>query len=623
MEISKPKVMPNIRTVNTFLRCCLMSGEINQAELLVSKLKEYNIKADISTSEYLITLLCQGLLIEKALAHVGRVKIDNDETNAFAVATMKLCIARACGATGDWKGCRKALKGITSALEEEEKIQTSSWFSTDAIDGTTSGHRDDDNNEINNEEDNNSDDEEIPYKKIRSVTGGKKSWKGSGEDESRLESLRIYRQHKRSELKKEMKSLEQFLEHFSKINTGKGANHEWCKAMLARYGRMFSFPINHEINTDNDAISTNNNNDSNNINAAAAATNSESILSREECIEEILGILRSRLGLGNLLKKIYPITSTASTTPTSSSNTDVKNNKINNKSKNKTDIYSKEQFLAELNRDGIRAWKDFENRINKSINTEGYLDFNVIFSANVVEKDENKNKKEKPIKMEICSGAGEWAIAQAKADTDKANWLTLEMRHDRVYQTFCHALLESNKTQSLSELGIPNLCILGGDALKVLPERIPPTSINYICVNHPEPPQQTGSSYLDHHSQGHHLLQEPFFKEAERILQTNGILTIMTDNLWYGKLLLRTISNPTGMINRIFKSNSIDPSFEAKETLGGFILFKGVPPNECGYATDASSYFDRLWTRNQNESRYFISIKKTVATNKKIVFDDD
>ena len=97
----------------------------------------------------------------------------------------------------------------------------------------------------------------------------------------------------------------------------------------------------------------------------------------------------------------------------------------------------------------------------------------------------------------------------------------------------------------------------------------------------------------------------------------------MTDNLWYGKLLLRTISNPTGMINRIFKSNSIDPSFEAKETLGGFILFKGVPPNECGYATDASSYFDRLWTRNQNESRYFISIKKTVATNKKIVFDDD
>ena len=98
--------------------------------------------------------------------------------------------------------------------------------------------------------------------------------------------------------------------------------------MLARYGRMFSFPINHEINTDNDAISTNNNNDSNNINAAAAATNSESILSREECIEEILGILRSRLGLGNLLKKIYPITSTASTTPTSSSNTDVKNNKL-------------------------------------------------------------------------------------------------------------------------------------------------------------------------------------------------------------------------------------------------------------------------------------------------------
>jgi hypothetical protein len=28
-----------------------------------------------------------------------------------------------------------------------------------------------------------------------------------------------------------------------------------------------------------------------------------------------------------------------------------------------------------------------------------------------------------PLKMEICSGAGEWAVTQAKRDTGKANWV--------------------------------------------------------------------------------------------------------------------------------------------------------------------------------------------------------
>lgn len=46
------------------------------------------------------------------------------------------------------------------------------------------------------------------------------------------------------------------------------------------------------------------------------------------------------------------------------------------------------------------------------------------------------------------------------------------------------------------------MCILGGDAMRILPDRIESSSLDYLFVNHPEPPQQTGG--LD--SQGKHLL---------------------------------------------------------------------------------------------------------------------
>ena len=50
--------------------------------------------------------------------------------------------------------------------------------------------------------------------------------------------------------------------------------------------------------------------------------------------------------------------------------------------------------------------------------------------------------------------------------------------------------------------GADNLCVIGGDAAKILPERIQTGSIDFLFINHPEPPQQTGG--FD--SQGKHML---------------------------------------------------------------------------------------------------------------------
>ena len=52
-----------------------------------------------------------------------------------------------------------------------------------------------------------------------------------------------------------------------------------------------------------------------------------------------------------------------------------------------------------------------------------------------------------PLKLEIGSGTGEWAIAQAAADHDRTNgeptarWVTLELRHDRVCVNFDERIL--------------------------------------------------------------------------------------------------------------------------------------------------------------------------------------
>ncbi len=82
---------------------------------------------------------------------------------------------------------------------------------------------------------------------------------------------------------------------------------------------------------------------------------------------------------------------------------------------------------------------------------------------------------------------------KAKSDPTSA-WLTLELRHDRVYQTVTKMIYSD----------VQNLCVVGGDAMMVLPRHIGNGTIGNIFVNHPEPPQQTGGD----DSEGHHLLNE-------------------------------------------------------------------------------------------------------------------
>ena len=66
----------------------------------------------------------------------------------------------------------------------------------------------------------------------------------------------------------------------------------------------------------------------------------------------------------------------------------------------------------------------------------------------------------------------------------------------------CHPFLLTSPSFFLFYVGAENVCVIGGDATQVLPQRIPSSSLDYLFINHPEPPQQTGG--LD--SQGKHLI---------------------------------------------------------------------------------------------------------------------
>jgi hypothetical protein len=102
-----------------------------------------------------------------------------------------------------------------------------------------------------------------------------------------------------------------------------------------------------------------------------------------------------------------------------------------------------------------------------------------------------------------------------------------------------------------------------------------------------------------------------------RVLASDGHLTIVTDNLWYARLLLKTVA---GLSCPLAGGASWPHPFESvaildgkgdaqrEEAEGGVVLYRNPGP-ECGH-TEGSSYFDRLWKREKLVTRYFLHLSR-------------
>jgi len=74
------------------------------------------------------------------------------------------------------------------------------------------------------------------------------------------------------------------------------------------------------------------------------------------------------------------------------------------------------------------------NTLQKFVDPFGRVRFMWLFT------DEEGHVSKLPVKMEIGSGTGDWVTVQAQHDKGKANWVSLEMRYDRVYHCFSFLL---------------------------------------------------------------------------------------------------------------------------------------------------------------------------------------
>lgn len=98
----------------------------------------------------------------------------------------------------------------------------------------------------------------------------------------------------------------------------------------------------------------------------------------------------------------------------------------------------------------VTVEKAVEKQAKRCLTDDGRLKWKRVF-ADDVEAGEREDVDSRPVKIEICSGSGEWAAAQAVAEKGCARWVAMELRHDRVYDCFSRMLTG----------GLKNLAVIG------------------------------------------------------------------------------------------------------------------------------------------------------------------
>ena len=255
------------------------------------------------------------------------------------------------------------------------------------------------------------------------------------------------------------------------------------------------------------------------------------------------------------------------------------------------------------------------NMFNEAIQNDEKIDFTKLLGLFRGVEVTQREKQPVITNLEVCAGAGDWATSQAlegetraSSSKDPSVWITLELRRDRVQQTFSTMLLK----------GVKNMCVVGGDAHAVMERHFLLESVDNIFINHPEPPERNSGTS---ESEGSHLLTPAFFKVMAGVLRRDGRITIVTDNLPYGKSLIGIVdglkggceSLPYGEGTEAFRGPSTvlqGHGLDVVASCGGVSLFEGMPGASHGYMTGTMSYFDRLWHRGRKNRRFFLSVTK-------------
>lgn len=419
MEASKPSVIPNVRTLNTFLRGCIVAGAVDEAsQTLTHLIKLYKVTPDVSSWEAIVMLNSQALRVDHLHPILGRIK--SDATMLSGLGLMYICLARSCAILMDTKGCRKALDQAVLYLEKTEALERAG--------GGLEGK------------------DEMEGKR-KAVTGGKKGWKERESNNSREQSLLIYQSHRSSELRREVELIKKYAE--LRVKHAMAA-----EAALPLFYKTFSFPPRFVP------------------------------LQIDDTVDGIIAARNIKFGFERFNRLLL------------SRDRSLKEESAKPQQSRKSGDQKRKQSSLPAAEDRVSlAMKAHMHSCFAS--SFPLIDFGVLFGNTGA------------VKLEVGAGAGEWAVAQAAADLS-SNYITMELRHDRVYETFTKALLR--------EKLLTNICTMGGNALEIIPNFFPHQSIDHVFVNFPEPPQQTASDLT---SQSNHLLNH-----VNNIFQRDTVLSL-------------------------------------------------------------------------------------------------
>jgi len=553
-------LVPNQRTVNTLLRGCVRIGCVETATDTFASLDRWGVdfEPDESAVTAMCGLLCRSLEVDSALnlikAYGGGL-----EEKSKVLPTAHLMVATAAALVNDWAVCGAELEAADAALVEsnEERsvaVMRERFESAKAMDNAKAASKEKDDAAASSAK-------EKGKGGGKPLAGEKGSKKGSGrvaavvDDDgfgnarkakdthgaSARHSVGLFNTHKDDELAKGIASLRAHLDRASMGGNGNGARGSSYASTLMRVLPLeepSSAPLLPAQNVDETSSS------SSSIPKAIA-----------------LRLLRD-FGLARASKK----------------------------NKNKP-VVSSESVVAQA-----------VAHLEGCFDEVGFVDFHKVaqLSAEDPTLVSGQLPFTPPVKMELCSGGGEWSAAQAHADPDSL-WVAVELRHDRVCETVARMHLE----------GIPNLCVVGPvDASHVLSTHVAPSSIDTLFVNHPEPPERTGEGP----NQGEHLLVDSFFALMRRALKPSGTVTIVTDSLPYALALAASVSKQRDFTSaHLIRGRSHDQ--EVHEEVKGFVctvvVYVGQPGSECGHNQRASSFFDRMWTKGQKKKRYTLFLAAT------------
>ncbi|KAL3797540.1 hypothetical protein HJC23_009904 [Cyclotella cryptica] len=618
---AKAETRANVRTLNTLLRGCLWSATSISFEKgsslkqtkdskkterflrdgLVGGLvtaerawEEFNsnlgdtkntIGCDSSSYEYFITLLCQSFRCEKAEHLLGHMKkqlnipirmssIDPALVESMAVSLVAL--ARAYALLGKISDCQRCTKEALSMMNS-----------------LNSYHADNKSHEDKN--------------KSKVATGGKQAWKSNtnidGSSYARREQSNVlFRSHRISELKSEAMSLSSYSKHHFD-----GDYMELTRIMLTRLlyfsgGGTTGLCTISDINASSEA--------------SAVDNYEEKSSDARLLILQWYNSLWFSFGLKELIDSLY------------------RHKILNVEIRPNTQSHALTPEMCDRLRTSLLG-EDYH-----VIEPNGFIDFKRVFSSlnssstgSLISQSTSSN--DAPLHIELGSGSGDWATCQAELNPSD-NYVTVELRADRVAQTFAKMVLGKssavNNTTDFKGAGktgaLANLCCVGSECGSFLREKICPGTVRTIFVNHPEPPTQTSTS----DDEQAHMLNADTITAAAKCLEPAGIgrMVIVTDNLIYARLIARTLSKTLdrGKLSVVKPNEVCDlrkvESVSVAKNASFVHIYEGKPSASIGHyipcnstSVGGTSYFDRLWRtgagKHADMKKRFIIVVRTVG----------